>query len=88
MKQYDYCVVGSGLFGAVFAQQMTEAGKRCLVIDRRPHVGGNAYSEKIEDIEVHRYGAHIFHTSDPAVWAYVQRFSEFLPFSFSLRDRK
>ena len=80
MEAYDYLIVGAGLFGAVFAQQMTEAGKRCLVIDRRPHIGGNIYSEKVEDIEVHRYGAHIFHTSDPEVWEYVQRFSEFLPF--------
>ncbi len=77
MAQYDYLIVGAGLFGAVFAREATDAGKRCLVIDRRAHVAGNVYCEEIEGIQVHRYGAHIFHTDDTAVWQYVQRFAEF-----------
>ncbi len=75
--KYDYLVVGAGLFGAVFAHEAACRGKRCLVIDRRPHIGGNVYTEEIEGIQVHRYGAHIFHTSDQAVWDYVNRFAEF-----------
>ncbi len=75
--KYDYLVVGAGLFGAVFAHEAACRGKRCLVIDRRPHIGGNVYTEEIEGIRVHRYGAHIFHTSDQAVWDYVNRFAEF-----------
>lgn len=71
---YDYLIVGAGLYGAVFAQEARRAGKHCLVIDRRPHIGGNAYTESIQGIDVHRYGAHIFHTGNPQVWAYVQRF--------------
>ena len=74
---YDYLIVGAGLFGAVFAQQMTEHGKRCLVIERRDHIGGNIYTERRDGIDIHRYGAHIFHTSDEEVWAYVQRFATF-----------
>ena len=77
MKKYDYLIVGAGLYGAVFAQRMTECGKRCLVVEKRPHVAGNAYTEEIEGIQVHRYGAHIFHTSDKAVWEYVNRFATF-----------
>ena len=77
MIKYDYLIVGAGLFGAVFAREATDAGKRCLVIDRRNHTGGNIHCEEIEGIPVHRYGAHIFHTSDRAVWDYVNRFSEF-----------
>lgn len=75
--KYDYLVVGAGLFGAVFAHEAACRGKRCLVIDRRPHIGGNVYTEEIEGIHVHRYGAHIFHTSDLEVWDYVNRFAEF-----------
>ncbi len=75
--KYDYLVVGAGLFGAVFAHEAACRGKRCLVIDRRPHIGGNVYTEEIEGIHVHRYGAHIFHTSDQEVWDYVNRFAEF-----------
>ena len=71
MKRYDYLIVGSGLFGATFAYKATQAGKRCLVIDRRAHLGGNVYCEQVEGINVHRYGAHIFHTSDRAVWDFV-----------------
>ena len=80
---YDYLVVGAGLTGAVFARQMTDAGKKVLVIDRRPHVGGNAYTEKREGIHIHRYGAHIFHTNDAEVWAYVNRFAKFNRFTNS-----
>ena len=75
--KYDVLIVGAGLYGAVFAREMTQCGKRCLVIDRRPHIAGNVYTERIADINVHRYGAHIFHTSDAQVWAYVNRFAEF-----------
>ncbi len=74
---YDYLIVGAGLYGAVFAHEMTKAGKRCLVVEKRNHIGGNVYTEKIEDINVHRYGAHIFHTSDKEVWEYVAGFAEF-----------
>jgi UDP-galactopyranose mutase len=74
---YDYLIVGCGLFGATFARLATDAGKRCLIIDRRPHIGGNCYTEKQEGINVHRYGAHIFHTSNKAVWAFVNRFADF-----------
>lgn len=69
--KYDYLIVGAGLFGATFAHLATEAGKRCLVIDRRPHIGGNVYCEEIEGINVHKYGAHIFHTSNLEVWNFV-----------------
>ena len=71
MKQYDYLIVGSGLFGATFAYKATQAGKRCLAIDKRPHAGGNVYCEKMEGINVHKYGAHIFHTSNKEVWEFV-----------------
>ena len=74
---YDYLIVGAGLYGSVFAHEMTRAGKRCLVIDRRPHIAGNAYTENIHGINVHRYGPHIFHTSDRAVWDYVNQFASF-----------
>ncbi len=73
----DFLIVGGGLFGAAFAQQMKERGRSVLVIDRRGHIGGNVYTEEIEGIQVHRYGAHIFHTNDRAVWDYVNRFAEF-----------
>ncbi len=72
-KKYDYLVVGSGLYGAVFANEMTKYGKRCLVIDKRNHIGGNIYSEKIDGIEVHKYGAHIFHTDNSKTWSYVNK---------------
>lgn len=74
---YDYLVVGAGLFGAVFAHEMKKKGKECLVIDKRGHIGGNIYTEEIEGINVHRYGAHIFHTSNKRVWDYVNEFAEF-----------
>lgn len=75
--RYDYLVVGAGLFGAVFASEMTKCGKKCLVIDRRAHVAGNIYTEEIRGIHVHRYGAHIFHTSDKKIWSYVNELAEF-----------
>ena len=75
--KYDYLIVGAGLFGAVFAHEAHKAGKKCLVIDRRPHIGGNTYTEETEGINVHKYGAHIFHTSDKEIWEYVNSFAEF-----------
>lgn len=74
---YDYIVVGAGLYGAVFAHEAKLRGKRCLVVDRRDHIAGNIYTEKVEDINVHRYGAHIFHTNNRDVWNYVNQFAEF-----------
>ena len=74
---YDYLVVGAGLFGATFAYEAKKAGKKCLVIDRRSHIAGNIYTENIEDINVHKYGAHIFHTDSKKVWEYVNQFVEF-----------
>lgn len=71
MYKYDYVIVGAGLFGATFAHLAHKQGKRCIVIDKRPHSGGNIYCENIEGINVHKYGAHIFHTSDKAVWDFV-----------------
>jgi len=75
--KYDYLIVGAGLFGATFAYEAKKRGKSCLVIDKRNHIGGNIYCESIEGINVHKYGAHIFHTSDKAVWEYVNQFAEF-----------
>lgn len=75
--KYDYLIVGSGLFGATFAYQAKKAGKKCLVIDKRPHLGGNVYCEKVEGINVHQYGAHIFHTSNKKVWDFVNSIVEF-----------
>lgn len=77
MTTYDYLIVGSGLFGAVFAHEMKKAGKSCLVLERRDHVGGNVYCEEKEGIRIHKYGAHIFHTSNTEVWNYVNQFVEF-----------
>lgn len=74
---YDYLLVGAGLFNAVFAQVAVSRGKRCLVLERRDHIAGNIYTEEVEGIQVHKYGAHIFHTSDKAVWDYLCRFAEF-----------
>lgn len=78
--KYDYLIVGAGLFGSVFAREMTDYGKKCLVIDKRPHIAGNIYCETVEGINVHKYGAHIFHTNDDKVWNYVNRFAEFNDF--------
>lgn len=79
-RKYDYVIVGGGLFGATFARILTDAGKKCLVIERRKHIGGNIYTEKTHGIHVHTYGAHIFHTSDERVWNFVNRFACFRPF--------
>lgn len=76
-KHYDYLIVGAGLYGAVFAQKAMEAGKTCLVIEKRDHIAGNIYTEAVEGIQVHRYGAHIFHTNNSEVWEYVRRFATF-----------
>ena len=81
--KYDYLVVGAGLYGAVFARQATDAGKKVLVIDKRDHIAGNVYTREMEGINVHVYGAHIFHTNDRQVWDYVNRFAEFNRFTNS-----
>ena len=78
---YDYLIVGAGLFGSVFARQATDAGKKVLVIDKRPNIAGNVYTEDIEKIHVHKYGAHIFHTNNKEVWEYVTKFAEFNRFT-------
>jgi UDP-galactopyranose mutase len=80
---YDYLIVGAGLYGATAARELTDAGKRVLVVERRPHIAGNAYTKQVEGINVHVYGAHIFHTNLPEVWAYVNRFAEFNRFTNS-----
>ena len=82
-KEYDYLLVGAGLFNAVFAQQAKLRGKRCLVIDKRPHLGGNVYCENIDGITVHKYGPHIFHTSNKKVWDYVNSFVSFNRFTLN-----
>ncbi len=76
-KKYDYLIVGAGLFGSVFAHEMTKRNKRCLVIDKRDHLGGNVYCENKEGINIHKYGAHIFHTNDKKIWDYVNQFATF-----------
>ncbi len=83
MKKYDYLIVGAGLYGAVFAREAMNRGKKCLVIDRRPNIAGNVYTEEIEGINVHIYGAHIFHTNNRKVWNYVNQFAEFNRFTNS-----
>ncbi len=77
MASFDFLIVGAGLTGAVLARELADAGKSCLVIDRREHIAGNCYTQKVNGINVHKYGAHIFHTSDKRVWEYVNRFAEF-----------
>ena len=81
--KYDYLVVGAGLYGAVFAHEAKKSGKTVLVIDKRPHIAGNVYTEEIEEIQVHKYGAHIFHTNQKKVWEYVSQFAEFNRFTNS-----
>lgn len=83
MKEFDYLIVGAGLCGAVFAHKAKQAGKRCLVIDKREHRGGNIYCEEVNGINVHKYGAHIFHTSDKSIWDYVNKLVEFNRFTNS-----
>ena len=74
---YDYIIVGSGLYGAIFAHEAMKAGKSCLVVERRSHIGGNIYTKEMEGIQVHQYGAHIFHTSNKEVWDYIGQFATF-----------
>lgn len=81
--KYDYLIVGAGLFGAVFAHEMTKAGKKCLIIEKRDHIAGNAYTELKENINVHKYGAHIFHTNNKEVWEYINQFADFNRFTNS-----
>ena len=81
--KYDYLIVGSGLFGSVFAYEMTKRGKKCLVIEKRGHIGGNVYTEKEYGINVHKYGAHIFHTDKKEIWDYVNQFAQFNRFTNS-----
>ncbi|WP_320047888.1 UDP-galactopyranose mutase [uncultured Ilyobacter sp.] len=77
MKKYDYLIVGAGIFGSIFAYEAKKRGKKCLVIDKRSHIGGNCYCEEVEGINIHKYGAHIFHTSNKKVWEYVNKLVEF-----------
>ena len=77
MSKYDYLVVGSGLYGAIFAHEANKRGKKVLVIDKRPNIAGNIYTEEVEGINVHKYGAHIFHTNNKEVWQYITQFAEF-----------
>ena len=77
MKEYDYLIIGAGLFGSIFAYEAKKRGKRVLVIDKREHIGGNVYCESIEGINVHKYGAHIFHTNNKEIWEYISQFCEF-----------
>ncbi len=77
MKMYDFLIVGAGLFGSVFAQQAKSRGRTCLVVDKRMHIGGNCFTDNVEGIDVHRYGPHIFHTSDESVWKYINNFTKF-----------
>jgi UDP-galactopyranose mutase len=83
MYKYDYLIVGAGLFGSVFAYEATKRGKKCLVVEKRNHIGGNVFTENIEGINVHKYGAHIFHTNDKTIWDYVNQFAEFNRFTNS-----
>ena len=85
MKKYDYLIVGAGLYGAVMAYELGKRGKKCLVIDRRDHIAGNIYCQDMESIHVHKYGAHIFHTSDKKVWDYINQFAECLTTTSILR---
>jgi UDP-galactopyranose mutase len=80
---YDYLIVGAGFFGSVFAHEMQKAGKKCLVIDKRDHIGGNCYTENIEGINVSKYGPHVFHTSSKKIWKYINQFDEFIPIKHS-----
>lgn len=77
IKKYNYLIVGAGLYGSIFAYEMNKMGKKCLVIDKRNHIGGNIYTEELEGINVHKYGAHIFHTSNKKVWEYINQFCKF-----------
>ena len=87
MPRYDYLIVGAGFFGAVFARQMADAGRRCLLIDRREHIGGNCYTHSVDGIDVHRYGPHIFHTRSGRIWEFINRFATFHPYRHRVRAR-
>jgi len=87
MAAFDYLVVGAGFFGSVFAREMTDAGCRCLVIDRRHHIGGNCFTREESGIHVHQYGAHIFHTNSRRIWDYVRQFAEFAPYRHRVKAR-
>ena len=77
MSEYDFLIVGSGLYGAICAYELNKKGYKCLVVEKRSHIGGNIYTEEVEGINVHKYGAHIFHTSDKRIWDYMNGFAEF-----------
>ena len=77
MSEYDFLIVGSGLYGAICAYELNKKGYKCLVAEKRSHIGGNIYTEEVEGINVHKYGAHIFHTSDKRIWEYVNKLAEF-----------
>ena len=81
---YDFLIVGAGLFGSVFAREATDRGYKCLVIDKRDHIGGNCYTENVDGIDIHTYGPHIFHTSAKKIWDYVNRFAEFEQFELNI----
>lgn len=87
MKEYDYIIVGSGLFGSVCAHELTKQGYKCLVLERRKHIGGNVYTQELEGINVHLYGPHVFHTDDKEIWDYVNQFVEFIPFQIEVLAR-
>ena len=83
--KYDYLIIGAGLFGSIFAYEANKVGKTVLVIDQRNHIGGNCYSEKFEDYDIHKYGPHIFHTSQKYIWDYINKFTAFN--NFTLRNK-
>ena len=85
MTMYDYLIVGGGLYGSVFAHEMTKNGKKCLVIEKRNHIGGNCYTEKKDNINIHKYGAHIFHTDSRKIWDWVNQFTEFNNYQHTLK---
>ena len=85
MPAFDYLIVGAGFFGAVFAREMTDAGFRCLVIDKRNHIAGNCFTQSVGGIDVHRYGPHIFHTNSRRIWDYVGQFAQFHPYRHKVK---
>jgi len=85
--KYDFLIVGAGVFGSVFAREMTDFGKKCLVIDQHSHIAGHCYTEEVEGIQIHKYGPHIFHTDDPELWRYVQKYCTFTPFCHRVKVR-
>ena len=87
MEKYDYLIVGAGLFGSIFAREMTDRGAKCLVIEKRSHIGGNCYTRKDNDIHVHQYGPHIFHTNNVKIWNYMNKWTDFTPFTYRPKVR-